>query len=118
MQYSVIVENKDGVWRAFIPALADLSAEGTSEDEAVNNAKLEAEKYLSAVKIKTIAINLPNEAELRPDSPQAWLRDAGAFVGDEEAMLQHIEEIYAERRRQREEAELEETVTDTDESAA
>lgn len=118
MQYSVIVENKNNNWRAFIPALADLAAEGTSKDEAINNAKKAAEDYLSSVEVTTIEVNLPNEAELRPDSPQAWLRDAGAFVGDEEAMLQHIEEIYVERRRQREEAELEETLTSTDESAA
>jgi hypothetical protein len=36
------------------------------------------------------------------------------FVGDEEAMLQHIEEIYAERRRQREEAEREADLADSD----
>jgi hypothetical protein len=28
MEYPVIVEQKNGIWRAVIPALADLSAEG------------------------------------------------------------------------------------------
>lgn len=106
MQYSVIVEKNDGIWRAFIPALADLSAEGASEEEAVNNARQSAEKYLASVKIRTIEIN-QSEEPLRWGSPQAFLQAAGLFVGDEEAMLEHIEEIYAERRRQRDEAERE-----------
>ncbi|MEW6125575.1 MAG: hypothetical protein AB1757_00815 [Acidobacteriota bacterium] len=118
MEYSVIVENHNGVWRAVIPALSDLSAEGASEAEAVDRAKQAAEKFLASVKIKTIAVNVSKDAEPRPDSPQAWLRDAGAFVGDEAAMLQHIEEIYAERQRQQKEAELEETLTGTDKPAA
>lgn len=37
MQYTVIVEHENGVYRALIPALGDLSAEGASRDEAVKN---------------------------------------------------------------------------------
>jgi predicted RNase H-like HicB family nuclease len=107
MQYPVIVEQKDGVWRAVIPALSDLAAEGASRDEAVHNVQRAAEVYLSAVEVTTIEVNVPGEENLRPGSPQAVLKAAGMFVGDEEAMLQHIEEIYAERRRQREEVERE-----------
>jgi predicted RNase H-like HicB family nuclease len=118
MEYSVIVENSNGVWRAVIPALSDLSAEGASEEEAVDRAIQVAEKYLASVKIKTITVNLPDEVELRPDSPQAWLRDAGAFVGDEAAMAEHLEEIYTERQKQCEAAKLEETLTETDKPAA
>jgi len=118
MQYSVIVENNNGIWRAVIPALADLAAEGTSEDEAVNNARQAAEKYLASVKVRTIEIALPQEPMLRPDSPQAWIRDAGMFIGDEESMLQHIEEIYAERRKQLEEAGREEQLSEVGEPAA
>ena len=44
---------------------------------------------------------------IRPDSPQAWLEAAGKFKGEEETMQEHIEEIYAERKRQREEVERE-----------
>jgi predicted RNase H-like HicB family nuclease len=40
-------------------------------------------------------------------SPRVWLETAGMFVGDEEAMWRHIEEIEAERKRQREEVERE-----------
>ncbi|MBI3650677.1 MAG: hypothetical protein HY231_06475 [Acidobacteria bacterium] len=104
MQYSVIVENKNGIWRAFIPALADLSAEGTSEDEAVNKAQQEAEKYLSAVKIKTIEVN-SGQQQARPYSTAQELLEAlGNFVGDEEALREHFAEIAKERQRQREEA--------------
>jgi len=40
-------------------------------------------------------------------SPRIWLETAGLFVGDEEAMWRHIEEIEAERNRQREEVDRE-----------
>jgi len=52
-------------------------------------------------------VNQRSQQALRPGSPQAALRAAGKFKGDSEAMLQHIEEICAERRRQREEVERE-----------
>lgn len=104
MEYPVIIEQKNGVWRAVIPALSALSAEGASYDEAVQKARQAAEAFLSKVRITTIELNEPNQ-ELRRGSPKSVLRAAGRFKGDEEAMRQHIEEIYSERRRQREEGE-------------
>lgn len=118
MQYSVIVENKNGTWRAFIPALAAIAAEGISKDEAINNAKKAAEDYLSSVEVTTIEINSPQEQALREGSPQAFLQAVGLFAGDEEAMREHIEEIYAERRRQREEVERELDMAEGKDSAA
>ena len=50
---------------------------------------------------------MPLSQTIRPDSPQAWLEAAGKFKGEEDAMQEHIEEIYAERKRQREEVERE-----------
>lgn len=35
MEYPVIVERKDGIWRAFIPVLSGLAGEGRSRDEAL-----------------------------------------------------------------------------------
>jgi predicted RNase H-like HicB family nuclease len=102
MEYPVIVEQKNGVWRAFIPVLADLSAEGSSRDEALRKAKQVAEDYLSEVEITTIEIDTPQDNESRLGSPQSVLKAAGLFANDKEAMLEHIEEIYDERRRQRE----------------
>ncbi len=113
MQYPVIVEQKNGVWRAMIPALS-LSAEGISYDEALRNAKLAAEAYLSSARIATIEVNLPDEQTAdqiaRRGSPESVLNAAGKFKADKEAMVQHIEEIYDERKRQREEAEREASV--------
>src|SRR5882672_10172139 len=103
MEYPVIVEQKNGIWRAFIPALADLSAEGASRDEAVRKAQQAAEEYLSKVEVTTIRVDIPAPKTRRYSTAQDVLKVAGKFKGDEEAMRQHIEEIYAERRRQREE---------------
>jgi len=105
MEYPVIVEQKNGIWRAFIPALSDLSAEGASCEEAVRHAQQAAEAYLASVVVTTITVDVQPTSNRR--SPQNWIRSAGKFADDEEAMRQHIEEIYAERRRQREEAERE-----------
>jgi predicted RNase H-like HicB family nuclease len=108
MEYPVIVEQKNGVWRAFIPALADLSAEGATRDEAVQNAQRVAEAYLSSVEVTTITVTLPQEQPQRPGSPQALLKALEAFAGDEEAVREHFEEIARERQRQREEAQQQE----------
>lgn len=101
MEYAVIVEQQNEIWRAVIPTLSDLAAEGASYEEAVQNAKQAAAEYLSRVRVATIAVN-HSPQPFRPGSKQAVLRAAGRFQGDEEAMQQHIEEIYAERRRERE----------------
>ncbi len=104
MNYSVIIEKRDGLFRAVIPALSNLTAEGPTRKDAIDKAQCAAENYLAGVEVVSIEVG-NGPGPLRPDSPQAWLRAAGKFVGDEVAMLQHIEEIYAERRKQRELAE-------------
>ncbi len=109
MEYPVIVQQKNGIWRAFIPALADLSAEGASLDEAVRNAQRAAEEYLSKVEVKTIDVKLPFEQRLRPDSPQALLKALEAYTGDEEALREHFAQIARERQREREDAERDST---------
>lgn len=109
MEYPVIVEQRNGVWRAVIPALSDLSAEGASRDEAVDNAQRAAEDYLSKVEVATIKIPLPRGETLRPGSPQALLKEIQAFADDEEALREHFEEIIEARQRQREEAQLQDS---------
>ena len=109
MEYPVIVEQKNGVYRALIPALSDLSAEGASRDEAVQKAQEAAERYLSNVEVTIIEVNLPQGEPLRPGSPQALLKALEAFTGDEEALREHFEEIERERQRQREEAQQQDT---------
>ena len=114
MRYPVIVEQKNGHWRAMIPSLPNLTATGATCDEAVHNAQRAAEEYLSQVVIATIDVETPHYNSRNPRDRQTWIRSLGRFKGDEEAMRQHIEEIYAERRGQREEAEREAEGKDVD----
>jgi predicted RNase H-like HicB family nuclease len=109
MEYPVIVEQKNGIWRAVIPALADLSAEGASRDEAMKNAQRAAEDYLSKVEVTTIKVPLPRGHSPRAGSPQALLKELEAFAGDQEALREHFEEIVKGRQRQREEAQLQDS---------
>jgi len=104
MEYAVLIERKKEGWHAFIPALADLGAEGDSRDEAVRNVQRAAEAYLASVAIATIKVNLPQELSWRPGSPRTLLRALEAFAGDEEALQEHFEEIARERQRQHAEA--------------
>ena len=106
MEYPVIVEQKNGVSRAVIPALADLSAEGASRDDAMKNAQWVAEDYLSKVEVTTINVALSREQFPRSGSPLALLKEIEAFAGDEEALRKHFEEIVGGRQRQRDEAQL------------
>ena len=104
MEYAVLIERKKEGWRAFIPALADLGAEGGSRDEAVRNVQQAAEAYLASVEVTTIKVNLPQEPSRRPGSPRTLLRALEVVAGDEEALQEHFEDIARERRRQRVEA--------------
>jgi predicted RNase H-like HicB family nuclease len=104
MEYAVLVERKKERWRAFIPALADLGAEGDSREEAVQNVQRAAEAYLASVEVTTIKVNLPQESSRRPGSPRTLLRALEAFAGDAEALHEHFEEIARDRQRQRAEA--------------
>lgn len=104
MEYAVLIERQQEGWRAVIPALADLSAEGVSRDEAVRNVQRAAEAYLSAVEVTTIKVNLPQDLARRPGSPRTLLRALEAFAGDAEALREHFEDIARERQRQRAEA--------------
>lgn len=104
MEYPVIVERKDGVWRAFIPALSGVSGEGRSRDEALENAQRAAESYLASVELTTISVQMPQMPSQRPDSAVALLRALELFTDDEEVLREHFDEIAAERQRQRNEA--------------
>lgn len=104
MEYAVLVERQKTGWRAFIPALSDLDAEGASRDQAVQNVQRAAEAYLSSVEITTIEVKLPQEPSWRRGSPRTLLRALEAFAGDEEALRKHFEDIARERQRQRAEA--------------
>jgi predicted RNase H-like HicB family nuclease len=104
--YDVIVERRNGVYHAWAPALPNISVEASSRDEAVAEAKKAIERFFQSAELTTVVVDVAGH---EPDrrSPRAWLETAGKCVGDEAAMLKHIEEIYAERKRQREAVERE-----------
>jgi predicted RNase H-like HicB family nuclease len=105
MEYPVIVEQKNGVYRALIPALADLSAEAQSPDEAVAKVREAAEAYLATVEIRTIKLPMPARQTIpRYSTARDWLEAVDVFEGDEEALAEHFAEIEAERQRHRDEA--------------
>ena len=82
MEYAVLIERQQEGWCAFIPALADLGAEGVSRDEAVRKVQRAAEAYLSAVEVTTIKVNLPQELSRRPGSSWMPSRSRQALLAD------------------------------------
>ena len=109
MKYPVFVERKNGHWRAIIPALAGLSAEGASCDEAVFNAQVAAESWLSNVVVKTINLNAAALQNHEFATAQDWLAAVQAVPqrDDDELDRQYLADLEAEKQRQREEAERE-----------
>ena len=92
-----------------IPALCNLTAEGASRDEAMQNAERAAADYLSKVELSTINIALPQEQAVRAGSPGALLKELEMFACDEDALREHFAEIARERRREHEEAQLQDS---------
>lgn len=97
MRYIAIVECENGLYRARIPSLPGLSAEGTTPEEALKGARQEAASYLSRVTVATIEVDLPT---LHLSSVQAWLDAAGTFEGDQE-QRQHFADLASKRQQQR-----------------
>ncbi len=97
MRCIVIVECENGLYRARIPSLPGLSAEGTTLEEALKEARQEAVSYLSQVAVATIEVDLP---VLHLSSAQAWLDAAGTFEGDQD-QSQHFADLAAKRQQQR-----------------
>ena len=97
MKCVVIVECENGLYRARIPSLPGLSAEGTTLEEALQGARQEAASYLSRVAVATIEVDLP---ALQLNSAQAWLDAAGTFEGDQE-QSQPFADLAAKRQQQR-----------------
>lgn len=102
MQYPVIIEQKNGLYRATIPALANLSVEGNSAVDALAKAQQAAQEFLASVTIATIELPNIQDPALRPGSPQSVLKALEVFSGDEDALREHFAEIAAERERERE----------------
>ena len=97
MKYIVLVECDNGLYRAQIPSLPGLSAEGTTLEEALQGARQEAASYLSRIAVATIEVDLP---ALHLGGAQAWLDAAGTFAEDQE-QSQHFADLAAKRQQQR-----------------
>ena len=106
MNYSIIIEPRNGIWRALIPTLPNLSAEGVSRDDALRKARTAAETYLAGVEVFEVTKETTN---FRASHPQAWLRTEPLFP-DDELFRQHLAEIDTEKDLQRQEAEREATL--------
>jgi predicted RNase H-like HicB family nuclease len=106
--YDVIVERRNGVYRASVPTLPNISVEASSRDEAVANAKKAIEDFFKSAEVTTVAIDVPAN-EFRPYSkPSDLLRWAALHSRPaDEFNEQYQAELDAEKQRQREEAERE-----------
>ncbi|MGH9842899.1 MAG: type II toxin-antitoxin system HicB family antitoxin [Blastocatellia bacterium] len=55
--FDVIVEQKNGSYRALVPALPNILAEGATRDEAISNVKNTAQHYLAGVEVATVELD-------------------------------------------------------------
>jgi predicted RNase H-like HicB family nuclease len=107
MEYPVLIERRNGLWRAFIPSLGGVEGEGASRDEALRNAKRAAEEFLSKFEVTTLELLAPDDPKIRPGDPRALLLALDAFAGDRDALREHFDQLAADRLSQREEAQRE-----------
>jgi predicted RNase H-like HicB family nuclease len=54
--FDVIVEQRNGSYRALMPALPNILAEGATRDEAIANVKTTAQQYLANVEVATVEL--------------------------------------------------------------
>ncbi|MSQ46991.1 MAG: hypothetical protein EXR78_01175 [Deltaproteobacteria bacterium] len=97
MKCTVLIESKNGLYRASIPSLPGLSAEGTTPEEALTGARQEATSYLARVAVASIDIDLPTFPH---SGAQSWIEAAGIFAGDQEH-LHHFADLAVTREQQR-----------------
>ena len=110
MEFLVIIEQQGGQYRALIPSLSDLSAVGSTSEEAVQNVQCAAEKYLATVELRTVHIQSPQ----RYSTAQDWIEAVKNLPPFDKLDQEHWAEIEAERKRQYEEANREAGTTESD----
>lgn len=66
--YDVIVEPQNGHFRALIPMLPQIAVEAATREDAVAQAKLAAEQYLSKVEIATVEVKERPVSQTQPSS--------------------------------------------------
>lgn len=55
--HDVIIEQQNGHFRALIPTLPNITAEGATRDDALTNVKRAAQRYLSTVEMATVELD-------------------------------------------------------------
>jgi predicted RNase H-like HicB family nuclease len=91
MEYAVIVERKNGIYKARIPNLPDLSAEGSTSDEAVLNVQCAARNYLARVEVRTIQVPTPEIQFQKYSTARDWIEASERQRQREEAQRQDDE---------------------------
>lgn len=103
MKYNVIVEPQNGHFRALIPALPHLVAEGASIEDAVQKMQDVAQQFIARMEVRTIELAMPATPTASEFTSQDWLNVAGQFLVDG----QHVNEVHAKRPSQRDAIERE-----------
>ncbi len=79
MKYNVIVEPQNGHFRALIPALPHLVAEGVSIEDAVQKMQDVAQQFIARTEVRTIELAMPATPTAGELISQDWLQAAGQF---------------------------------------
>lgn len=87
--YDVIIEQQNGYFRALIPTLPNIAAEGATRDEAIANVKRAARRYLSTVETATIELDeRATEKEWSDMTPEEQQQERAELIATLEQMQQ------------------------------
>ncbi len=101
--YDVIVRLVNNVYVAVVPALPGIRVEGTTRDDALFRVKQAIEDYFKSAEVVSLPIDVP-VIEFRPHATaNDELRAAALTQATDDIDAEQLVDIYAERRRQREE---------------
>jgi predicted RNase H-like HicB family nuclease len=75
-KYDVIIEQQNGIFRALIPMLPNIVAEGATRDEAIINAKTAAQNYLANVEVATVELAERSIEDIDQERERAELIEA------------------------------------------
>ncbi len=104
MQYQVFIQSPaDCRFVASIVGMPAIIGEGTTEEEAIAQAKAALQAQLATGKIITIQVNSTNQPNGSVDRDDPWLKHLGLFANDP-TFEDFLEEV-ADYRQQADEAE-------------
>ncbi len=63
--YDVIVQQENGVYRASVIALPNVTAEGRSRDEALEKARVAITDFFKTAEVTTVSVDLPFDRNLQ-----------------------------------------------------